>query len=109
MARRVAETLGVTYLDTGAMYRALAWAALEQGMATDDEVALVELFDRSDLQLAPDGSVSWDGTDITAAIRRVEVTRAVSTVAALPAVRERPVGGSRGMARLVHLPPRLGS
>jgi cytidylate kinase len=86
VSRAVADALGLHTLDTGAMYRCITLAALEQGVALDDERALVALAEASQLELA-DGSVRLDGRDVSAEIRGPDVTGAVSAVAGLPAVR----------------------
>ena len=85
VARKVAAALGLERLDTGAMYRAVAWAALERAVPLDDDEALATLAGALRIDLV-DG-VEVDGTDVTAAIRTPEVNRAVSLVAAVPAVR----------------------
>jgi CMP/dCMP kinase len=79
VARRVAATLGFTYLDSGAMYRAVALAALERG-AEPAEVAPTLRIDLGD-------TVRLDGRDVTAEIRTPRVTEAASVAAADPAVR----------------------
>lgn len=87
VGRRLAERLGLTYLDTGAMYRAVAFAAMRRGVdpADDEPVATVA----RDMELVVDDQgVTVDGVDATLEIRGAEVSRAVSTVAANPAVRE---------------------
>ncbi len=86
VARGVADALGVSTLDTGAMYRSVTLAALEAGVALDDAGAVTVLATDADLELA-DGVVRLDGRDIAHAIRGPEVTAAVSIVAAHPAVR----------------------
>jgi CMP/dCMP kinase len=88
VARRLAERLGFRYLDTGAMYRALTWLAMNRGMALDraDELA----------RLAMEYPVTFDarervwiaGMDVTASIRQARIDRQVPVVAAHPAVRE---------------------
>ena len=101
VARRVAEALGIHYLDTGAMYRALAWASLRNEVAADDSDGLVALFeDGKLLEMTEDGRVLWDGIEITREIRRTEVTAQVSRVAAIPAVRERLVLAQREVSRV---------
>ncbi len=97
VARRVAELLGYTYLDSGAMYRALAWKALERGVPLDDEKRLETLARETRIDLAPPPAVdaaagfknrvSVDGRDVTAAIRSPEVSQAASRLATLPRVR----------------------
>jgi CMP/dCMP kinase len=93
VARRVAETLGLPALDTGAMYRAVTWAVLEAGIDPADAPAVIGVAERLDLDVGP--PVLVDGRDVTEAIRSAEVTAAVSTVAAVPAVRVRLVAAQR--------------
>ena len=85
VARAVAERLGLAYLDTGAMYRAVAFAAIREGIDPADAAPVAELARAMDLTV--DGAVIVDGVDATIEIRNPEVTRAVSTVAANPEVR----------------------
>jgi cytidylate kinase len=84
--RLVAERIGLDVLDTGAMYRAVTFAALRKGIAVTDADAVAGL--ARDLALDVGPPVLVDGVDATAAIRTPEVTAAVSAVAAVPAVRE---------------------
>jgi cytidylate kinase len=86
VARHLAERLGLEYLDTGAMYRAVAFAALRQGIDPSDAEPVANLVDALELVVGQDG-VLVDGVDATIEIRGPEVTRAVSLVAANPAVR----------------------
>jgi CMP/dCMP kinase len=88
LARRVAETLGYLYIDTGAMYRAVALKAARQNIADDDSLVTLSESSRIDLK-AIDGSqkVILDGEDVTAAIRTPEVAQAASKVAVNPGVR----------------------
>jgi cytidylate kinase len=86
VARALASRLGLDYLDTGAMYRAIAFAALRDGIDPDDADRIAALAVR--VELVPDGpNVSVDGYDASIEIRGPEVTKAVSAVAANPAVR----------------------
>ncbi len=85
LARQLAEQLGVERLDTGAMYRAVAWAALRRGVRLDDVDAVGALAASLDLQVG--ATVEVDGVDATAGLRTPAVDAAVSTVAANPAVR----------------------
>ena len=85
VARALARRLGLAYLDTGAMYRSVAFAALHRGVPVDDADAVGRL--AGEVDLAVDDVVLVDGVDATTAIRGPDVTRAVSTVAANPAVR----------------------
>lgn len=86
VAKAVAVRLGLGYLDTGAMYRAVAFAALARGVDPEDVEPIAKLARDVDISL-DDGLVLVDGTDATVAIRGPEVTRAVSAVAANPEVR----------------------
>ncbi len=86
VARRLAERLDLPYLDTGAMYRAVAFAALRRGLDPDEAEPVARM--AAELVIDLDGSgVRVDGVDATAEIRGPEVTRAVSAVAANPSVR----------------------
>src|SRR5688572_18252836 len=64
LARRLAEALGYRHIDTGAMYRAVAWKAHQTGMALDDEAALAALAEQADLQQEA-GLITIDGADVT--------------------------------------------
>ena len=92
VAREVARRLGFRYVDTGAMYRAVAVAALRRGVSPDDAQALARIAQEMRLEIEPaaDGTsrVRVDGEDITAVLRTVEVNRVVSRVARVPGVRE---------------------
>ena len=85
LSRALAERLGVERLDTGAMYRAVTWAALHRNLAPDDGPSVAEL--ARGLTMSIGERVEADGTDITEAIRGPEVSGAVSAVAAHPEVR----------------------
>ncbi|CAB4874652.1 unannotated protein [freshwater metagenome] len=86
VAKVLAARLGLEYLDTGAMYRAVTFAALRRGIPLDDLVAVGELSRGLVLDIGTQ-SVIVDGVDATAAIRTPEITGAVSTVAANSEVR----------------------
>jgi CMP/dCMP kinase len=86
VARGVAARLGAAYLDTGAMYRAVAFAALRRGVDPDDAETVARIAEHIELEVA-DGDVTVDGVDASIEIRGPEVTRAVSAVAANPEVR----------------------
>jgi len=94
IARALADRLGLAYLDTGAMYRAVVFAALRAGIDLQDEVALARTARAMDLQLDRTSCVV-DGVDATQAIRGPEVTSAVSVVAAVADVRINLVGRQR--------------
>jgi CMP/dCMP kinase len=86
VARRLAARLGFRYLDTGAMYRALTWLALERGIGLEDERALADLARAHEVTVVGD-RVVVAGRDVTNEIRTVEIDRVVSSVARHPAVR----------------------
>jgi cytidylate kinase len=88
VARRLAERLGFRYLDTGAMYRALTWVALQHGLDLSDGARLGELARLHPVSFGDEGRVLIDSTDVTAAIRRTQIDRMVPVVARHPAVRE---------------------
>lgn len=85
-ARRVADAIGGTYLDSGAMYRCVALAALGAGVELDDPVATGDL--AAGLEIEPGPPPSLAGEDVSAAIRTREVSAAASRVSVHPAVRE---------------------
>jgi pantoate ligase / CMP/dCMP kinase len=92
VTRQVAQQLGLLYLDTGAMYRAVTWLALHSGVPIGDEPSLTELVSHCDIDLAPGGeaftSQVWvNGQEVTEDIRTPEVTAQVSAVSAQPEVR----------------------
>ena len=87
IARTLAEALQYRHVDTGAMYRAVGWKAVHDGIALDDEPALAALAERSQIRLEG-GRVSIDGHDITQDIRTPEIDKAASAVARIPRVRE---------------------
>ncbi|MCY7385036.1 MAG: bifunctional pantoate--beta-alanine ligase/(d)CMP kinase [Microcoleus sp. CAN_BIN18] len=91
VTRQSAKVLGLCYLDTGAMYRALTWLALKTNTPMSDECAIAELVSYSYLEYNLDpGSLSLkiNGEDVTEAIRSLEVTSRVSEMAAISVVRE---------------------
>jgi len=85
LSRALADRLGLERLDTGAMYRSVAWAVLKQGVDPGDAGAVADV--ARDLVVEVGDRVVADGTDITDAIRGPEVSAAVSAIAANPAVR----------------------
>ena len=87
VARRVSEALGYRHLDTGAMYRAVAWKALLDRLTLDDEAAVAGLAGRARMVIEG-GRIPIDGHDVTSAIRTPEIDRAAAAVARLPRVRQ---------------------
>jgi cytidylate kinase len=101
VAMGVADRLGYLYIDTGAMYRAIAVKALQANVPINEHQAVVGLAMRTDVSLSTiDGEqhVFADGEDVTQAIRTHEATRASSPVSAIPGVRKRLVDLQRNMA-----------
>lgn len=91
-ARGVATRLGLRYLDTGAMFRAMTWWMLENGVDVQDAAAVAAAADRPEIVSGTDASaptITVDGTDVAEAIRGSAVTGAVSPVSAVPEVRAR--------------------
>jgi CMP/dCMP kinase len=100
LASLLAERLGLERLDTGAMYRAVAWAALEEGIDPTDREAVASLARKIEIDLGSDsgdggGRVKVDGRDVTRAIRTARVDGSVSAVAANPDVRTELVARQR--------------
>jgi cytidylate kinase len=87
VARAVAARLGYRHVDTGAMYRAVAWLADGRGVPLDDEQSIAQLA-RSVALEVQDGRVMIDGHDVTTVIRTAAMDRAAASVARLPAVRQ---------------------
>ncbi|NTW27952.1 MAG: (d)CMP kinase [Coriobacteriia bacterium] len=105
VAKRVAAQLGFCYLDTGAMYRAVAVRALDEGIALADEGAVTRLARRDSIEFVPErgscaSKVLIAGTDVTSAIRMPRIDEAVSVVARIPHVREALVDQQRELARI---------
>ncbi len=104
VSRALAARLGTLYLDTGAMYRAVAFLALRGGVELDNDSALVDMFAHHSLAIvadeaAPSGyRVFVDETDVTAKLTQPDVTSAVSTVASAPRVRAALVDRQRAIA-----------
>lgn len=96
VARAVAVKLGLCYLDTGAMYRSVAYAALVAGVDAADTDAMADLAGRTQIEVGE--RVLVDGQDATKVIRSPEVTRAVTAAAANPRVRQEMVSRQRAWA-----------
>jgi len=86
IARRVAARLGYLHVDTGAMYRAVAWAAVREAIPLDEEARVAELARNADIEVR-DGFTGINGHDVTREIRTPEIDRGASAVARLPRVR----------------------
>ncbi|HEY7186448.1 MAG TPA: (d)CMP kinase [Vicinamibacterales bacterium] len=102
ISRTISLRLGYRHVDTGAMYRAVAWRALHDTVALDDESAVAAVAERSSIAVEG-GTVSIDGHDVTTAIRTPEIDKAAAAVARLPRVRaalvarQRALGGEGGV------------
>ena len=86
-ARALATRLGWCYMDTGAMYRAVALTALEQGIPLDDSARIAGLAEEIQIEFR-DGCVVVDGRDVSAEIRTERITQATRPVADAPPVRD---------------------
>jgi CMP/dCMP kinase len=95
-ARELAQRLGFRLVDTGAMYRALAWAVREAGLAPEDGPALRALLDRVHIDVT-DGRVTVNGRDVTEAIRSPEIGALTSILTALRPVRDKMTPLQRAM------------
>jgi cytidylate kinase len=104
VSHALAIRLGILYLDTGAMYRAVAYLALRNGVELDNDSALVEMFARHSLRIVADETayngyrVLVDDLDVSPRLTQPEVTAAVSTVAAAPHIRSALVERQRAIA-----------
>src|SRR5262245_54006374 len=96
VARAIAGSLDYQHVDSGAMYRAVAWKALYDGVALDDETAVTRLAETSRIHVDA-AAVTIDGHDVTRQIRTPEIDRAAASVARLPGVRTVLVARQRGM------------
>jgi cytidylate kinase len=96
IAKRLAGRLGFTYIDTGAMYRAVALWGLRQGIEMTDMHRMEQLAIASQIELSP-GGIALNGEDITEAIRTTEVSNGASKVAVIPGVRRAMVAKQREM------------
>ena len=96
IARLLAERLGFTYIDTGAMYRAVALWALRQGVGLADEHRLEQLALAAEIELEP-GRIRLNGEDVTDAIRTQEAAGGASQVSAIPGVRRAMVAKQRAI------------
>jgi len=98
IARRLADRLGFTYIDTGAMYRAVALWALRQGVDPADMHRMEQLAIAAEIDLSP-GRISLNGEDVTEAIRSPEVSNGASKVAVISGVRRAMVAKQREIGR----------
>jgi CMP/dCMP kinase len=97
-ARRVARALGLRYLDTGAMYRAVTWWLLERGLDTTDPGTVARHATEPVIEVGTDPdapAITVDGSDVSGPIRARKVSNAVSAVASVPQVREHLIANQR--------------
>ena len=87
VAKLIAQRLGLTYIDTGAMYRAYTWYCMEQGVDCNDHDASIQFVGKIDILLKPDGTVLCNNVDVTRAIREPRVSLNVSPIATYKEVR----------------------
>lgn len=99
LARRLAARLGFLYIDTGAMYRAVALWARRLGVDWDDAARLEQLARESRIELAPGGAVLLNGEDVSEAIRDPDISEGASRVSAIPGVRRALVDKQQQMGR----------
>jgi CMP/dCMP kinase len=101
-SRGVARALGLRYLDTGAMYRALTWWLMSQDQDTADEQLVASLAGKPAIEVSTDPDDPWtrvDGGDVTEQIRTREVSARVSVVARVPGVRQHLIGMQRAIIK----------
>ena len=96
VSRAVAQRLGYRHIDTGAMYRAVAWKAVQERLDLTDEDALAALAARVRIDVS-DGAISVDGHDVRQAIRTPEIDAAAAAVARQPRVRQVLIAQQREM------------
>ena len=99
VAKAVAKRLGYRYMDTGAMYRALAWKVMRRGADPVDEGALEGILETTVVDLGADEAVMLDGTDVSGEIRTAEVGQMASQVSGIGIVRRRMADLQRSMGR----------
>ena len=101
VAKGVAKRLGIVYVDTGAMYRAMDLKAVRLGVPADDEERVLPILDGTDITLGfIDGAqhIYLDGEDVSSLIRTQEISNAASKISAIPAVREKMVALQQKLA-----------
>ena len=98
IAKAVAKEMGIDYIDTGAMYRAVGYKMKENGIGSDDAEKLQEMLDNTDIDFV-DGSIMLDGVNVNDKIRTSEISKMASMCSAIQAVREKLVVLQRGMGQ----------
>ncbi|NLB49527.1 MAG: (d)CMP kinase [Erysipelotrichia bacterium] len=87
VAKKVAEVLGITYIDTGAMYRAFTWYAMEKGVDCQNEIECVKLIPEVEIELKPNHIIFCNGKDVSELIRMPRVSANVSYIASYKQIR----------------------
>lgn len=95
----LAQKYGYSHLDTGAMYRSIAYKIIALGISYDDEEKIVQIIDDTKLEVFPDGRISLDGEEIGSKIRTDEISMAASTISKLFKVRESLVNMQKEIAK----------
>lgn len=98
IAKKIAKELGYVHLDTGAMYRSVAYKALSLNVDLKNEEALVKMIDDTDIELTSDGKVYLDHEDVSEVIRQNEISMAASAVSVFKEVRAALVARQQKMA-----------
>ena len=98
IAKAVAKKLGIDYIDTGAMYRAIGYKVKQLGVSTDDSAGMKAMLDSTDIDFVR-GDIILDGKVVNDVIRTPEISMMASKCSALPEVREKLVEIQRGMGR----------
>ncbi|CEI83766.1 cytidylate kinase [Oceanobacillus oncorhynchi subsp. incaldanensis] len=102
VAKQIAKKLGIIYVDTGAMYRALTYQTLQENIDLEDEKAVMEILNKIDIRLAQDKEgqrVFINEKDVTEAVRYPDVTASVSVIAKHPLVRKKMVAAQQELAQ----------
>ena len=98
VARRIADRLGIDYIDTGAMYRAVGYKLLKEGVSLENTEAVQELLDRTEIDFS-NGKIFLDGEDVSGLIRTQEIAGQASACSAIGIVRTKLVDLQRKMGR----------
>lgn len=98
VAKAVAKKMNIDYIDTGAMYRAVGYKMIQEGVALDDEQALKQMLENTEIDFS-NGNILLDGNNINDYIRTPEISKQASDCSALPIVREKLVDLQRKMGQ----------
>ena len=98
ISKKLSELCGLTYIDTGATYRAIALKVLQNNVDLDDIGAIIDIASKIDIKFTKDAKTIMDGVDVSDSIRTMEVTKIVSNISSIPEVRSYMVDLQRNMA-----------